>query len=93
VGVTLDDEKLKEIWQLIKENKTSDFTKDDHRTLWLGKQICIPNLKVYSRTNSLGSSRLSVFNPSQKHQDVQGSKEQILVVPHEARYRKVCIIV
>jgi hypothetical protein len=34
----LEDEKLK-------ENKSSDFTKDDHGTLWLGMQICIPNLK------------------------------------------------
>jgi hypothetical protein len=33
----LEDEKLREIWQLIKENKTSDFTKDDNKTLWLGK--------------------------------------------------------
>jgi hypothetical protein len=29
----LEDEKLKEIWQLIKEKKTSDFTEDDHGTL------------------------------------------------------------
>jgi hypothetical protein len=41
----LESEKLKEIWHLIKENKTSDFTKDDNGTLWLGKQICILNLK------------------------------------------------
>jgi hypothetical protein len=41
----LEDEKLTEIRQLIKENKTSDFTKDDSRTLWLRKWTCIPNLK------------------------------------------------
>jgi hypothetical protein len=41
----LEDGKLKDIRQLIKENKTSDFTMDDNGTLWLGKQICIPNLK------------------------------------------------
>jgi hypothetical protein len=41
----LEDEKLKEIRQLIKENKTSDFTKDDHGTLWFGKRIYITNLK------------------------------------------------
>jgi hypothetical protein len=41
----LQDEKLNEIWQLIKENRTSDFTKDDNGTLWLGKRICVPNLK------------------------------------------------
>jgi hypothetical protein len=41
----LEDEKLKEIRQLIKNNKTSDFTEDDHGTLWLGKRICVPNPK------------------------------------------------
>jgi hypothetical protein len=41
----LEDEKLKETWQLIKENKTSDFTEDNHGTLGLGKRICISNLK------------------------------------------------
>jgi hypothetical protein len=41
----LEDEKLEEIRQLIKENKSSDFTEDDHGTLWLGKQIYAPNLK------------------------------------------------
>jgi hypothetical protein len=40
----LEDEKLKEIRQLIKENKTRNFTNDCNRTLWLGKRICIPNL-------------------------------------------------
>jgi hypothetical protein len=30
---------------LIKDNKTSDFSKDSQGTLWLGKQICVPNLK------------------------------------------------
>jgi hypothetical protein len=41
----LKDEKLREIWQLIKENKTNDFTEDDNGTLWLGKRLCVPNLK------------------------------------------------
>jgi hypothetical protein len=41
----LENEKLNEIWYLIKENKTSDFTEDDNGTLFLGKQICVPNLK------------------------------------------------
>jgi hypothetical protein len=30
---------------LIWDNKTSDFSKDSQGTLWLGKQICVPNLK------------------------------------------------
>jgi hypothetical protein len=30
--------------QLIRDNKTSDFSEDSRGTLWLGKRICIPNL-------------------------------------------------
>jgi hypothetical protein len=41
----LEDAKLKEIHQFIRENKTSDFAEDDKGTLWLGRQICIANLK------------------------------------------------
>jgi len=33
----LEDEKIKEIKQLIKPNKTSDFSEDAQGTLWLGK--------------------------------------------------------
>jgi hypothetical protein len=41
----LEDAKLKEIRQLIKHNKTNAFSEDSRGTLWLEKQICIPNLK------------------------------------------------
>jgi hypothetical protein len=41
----LEDAKLKEIHKLIKDNKTSDFSEDSQGTLWLGKRICVPNLK------------------------------------------------
>jgi hypothetical protein len=41
----LEDAKLKEIRQLIQDNKTSDFSEDSQGTLWLGKRICVPNLK------------------------------------------------
>jgi hypothetical protein len=41
----LEDAKLKEIRQLIRDNKTSDFSEDSQGTLWLGKWICVPNLK------------------------------------------------
>jgi hypothetical protein len=30
---------------LIQDNKTSDFSEDREGTLWLGKWICVPNLK------------------------------------------------
>jgi hypothetical protein len=39
----LEDAKLKEIRQLIRDNKTSDFSEDNQGTLWLGKRICVPN--------------------------------------------------
>jgi hypothetical protein len=38
----LEDAKLKEIRQLIQDNKTSDFSEDSQGTLWLGKRICVP---------------------------------------------------
>jgi hypothetical protein len=41
----LKDAKLKEIRQLIRYNKTSDFSEDSQGTLWLGKQICVSNQK------------------------------------------------
>jgi hypothetical protein len=41
----LEDAKLKEIRQLMRDNKTSDFLEDSQGTLWLGKRICVPNLK------------------------------------------------
>jgi hypothetical protein len=41
----LEDPKLKEIWLLIRDNKTSDFLEDNQGTLWLGKRICVPNRK------------------------------------------------
>jgi hypothetical protein len=41
----LKDAKLKEMRQLIWDNKTSDFSEDSQGTIWLGKQICVPNLK------------------------------------------------
>jgi hypothetical protein len=41
----LEDTKLNEIHQLIRDNKTSDFTKDPQGTLWFGKRIRAPDLK------------------------------------------------
>jgi hypothetical protein len=41
----LEDAKLKEIRQLIRDNKTSDSSEDSQGTLWLGRQICVPDLK------------------------------------------------
>jgi hypothetical protein len=41
----LEDAKLKEIRQLIRDNKTSDFSEDSQGTIWFGKRICVPNQK------------------------------------------------
>jgi hypothetical protein len=41
----LKDAKLKEIRQLIQDNKTSDFSEDSQVTLRLSKRIRVPNLK------------------------------------------------
>jgi hypothetical protein len=41
----LEDAKLKEIRQLIRYNKTSDFSEDSQCTIWLGKRICVPKQK------------------------------------------------
>jgi hypothetical protein len=30
---------------LIQDDKTNDFSEDSQGTLWLGKRICVPNLK------------------------------------------------
>jgi hypothetical protein len=38
----LEDAKLKEIRQLIQNNKIGDFLEDRQGTLWLGKWICVP---------------------------------------------------
>jgi hypothetical protein len=41
----LEDAKLKEIRQLINDNKINAFLEDSQGTLWLGKRICVPNLR------------------------------------------------
>jgi hypothetical protein len=41
----LEDAKLKEIRQLFRDNKASDFSEDSQGTLWLGKRICVPNMR------------------------------------------------
>jgi hypothetical protein len=35
---------------LIRDNKTSDFSEDSQGTLWLGKRICVPNLKPIKKS-------------------------------------------
>jgi hypothetical protein len=42
----LEDAKLKEIRQLIRDNMTSDFSEGNQGTLWLGKRMWVPNQKT-----------------------------------------------
>jgi hypothetical protein len=41
----LGDPKFTKIQQLIRDNKTSNFSEDSQGTLCLGKHICVPNQK------------------------------------------------
>ena len=41
----LKDEKIKEIKQLVKENKAPGFVEDDQGTIWYDRRICVPNVK------------------------------------------------
>jgi hypothetical protein len=49
----LEDAKLKEIRQLIWDNKTSDFSEDSQGTLRLGRWICVPNLKPIKEAETM----------------------------------------
>jgi hypothetical protein len=44
----LEDAKIQEIKQLIKSNKTCEFSEDEQGTLWQGKRICVPDVKEIS---------------------------------------------
>ena len=46
----LEDEKIKEIRQLIKDNKAPGFSEDSQGTVWFGKRICVPNQKTLRDT-------------------------------------------
>jgi hypothetical protein len=79
----LEDAKLKEIRQQIRDNKTSDFSEDSQGTLWLGKWICVPNQKPIKESilREAHDSLLVVW-----YQDVQGFEDPLLVVWYEARH-------
>ena len=54
----LDDEKIKEIAELITIGKALGFRLDDQGTVWFEKRICVPEIrdKVHSRDDSKRSS-------------------------------------
>jgi hypothetical protein len=62
----LEDVKLKEIRQLIQDNKTSDFSNHSQGTLWLGKQKCVPNLKHIKELGEAHDSAYSIHPGSIK---------------------------
>jgi hypothetical protein len=41
----LEDEKIKEIRELMKEGKAPDFTEDTQGTVWFNKRICVPEIE------------------------------------------------
>jgi hypothetical protein len=41
----LEDEKIKEIKELIKEYKAPGFTEDAQKTVWFKKRICVPTIE------------------------------------------------
>ena len=48
----LEDEKIKEIAELITIGKALGFRLDDQGTVWFRKRICVPEIKVHSRDGS-----------------------------------------
>ena len=46
----LEDEKIKEIRELMKEGKAPDFTEDAQGTIWFNKRICVPDIESIKET-------------------------------------------
>jgi hypothetical protein len=40
-----DDEKINEIWQLIKHGKGKDFREDAEGVVWFKDRLCVPDIK------------------------------------------------
>jgi hypothetical protein len=89
----LEDAKLREIRQLIRDNKTSDFSEDSQATLWLGKWICVPNLKpikesiireAHDSAYSIHPSSTKVYKDLKAHYWWYGMKRDI------AEYVSLC---
>jgi len=40
----LEDDKIKEIKELMEKGKAPDFTEDEHGTVWFRKRICVPEV-------------------------------------------------
>jgi hypothetical protein len=89
----LEDAKLKEIRQLIKDNKTSAFSEDSRGTLWLGKRICVPNLKhlkelilreAHDLTYSIDPGNTKMYKDLKTHYWWYGMKQDI------AEYVSLC---
>ena len=46
----LQDEKILEIKQRMKEGKAPHFREDEQGTIWLKQRICVPNIKALRET-------------------------------------------
>jgi hypothetical protein len=89
----LEDAKLKEIRRLIRDNKTSDFSEDSQGTLWLGKRICVINLKpikesilreAYDSAYSIHPGSTKMYKDLKTHYCWYGMKRDI------AEYVSLC---
>jgi transposase InsO family protein len=89
----LEDVKLKEIRQMIEDNKTNAFLEDSRGTLWLGKWICVPNLKhlkelilreAHDSAYSIHPSSTKVYKDLKTHYWWYGMKKDI------AEYVSLC---
>ena len=46
----LDDKKIKEIKEQMKEGKAPDYTEDAQGTIWFKKMICVPDIESIRKT-------------------------------------------
>jgi hypothetical protein len=78
-------EKIREL-----ENKTSNLSEDNQDTLWLVKWICLPNLECI-RELILREAHDSTYSIQPgRAKNIPRSKDQLFVVWHEVRRRRIC---
>ena len=77
----LEDEKIKEIKELIEKGKAPDFTEDEQGIVWFRKRICVPDVD-HLREKILKEAHDSAYSihpgSTKMHQDLK--KKPVLVV-------------
>ena len=70
----LEDEKIKEIKELIEKGKAPDFTEDEQGTVWFRKRICVPDVD-HLREKILKEAHDSAYSihpgSTKMHQDLK----------------------